>query len=265
MPVSFARASWSIALSLLIAGCGSDTQATPESPLAKRAGFCAAWAKAACNKSVVEACTATDAAACIAAQTAECEALVPEEKYQATHAKACIDGVTAAYRDAKLTLAEVATVTALGAPCDEVVVGPGGEGATCSTSGDCDVLTGLRCVIKSGEATGACAVPDEQGGGQACSRPEQTCAPGYYCDVSLASPACLEGRQESETCSTAVPCGANLYCNAANSCSPQGAKGEACVASGECVSGICAVGATGGVCVEAVQLSPTDPACSKLR
>ena len=82
-------------------GCkvGEDT---PPDPLAKREGFCKAWAENACQKDVVDFCNASSVEKCVSTQSDTCLGIIPEN-YSSNHAKDCLTAVKAAYKDAVLT------------------------------------------------------------------------------------------------------------------------------------------------------------------
>src|SRR5687768_2764816 len=160
--------SWSMLA--LVAACGGS-EAGPGSgstSLANAGSFCQSWAKAACNPSVVDACRAQDADSCIDSQQSFCLALLPSLGYDPKFAQECVDAVADAYADAELTSDELRVVLQLAAPCDRLIKGSGEAGDNCAEDIDCNTLSDLRCVIKTGEAQGSCQVPAEVGGGDPC-------------------------------------------------------------------------------------------------
>src|SRR6185369_8359873 len=99
--------------------------------------FCQDWAEAACSDDVISRCQAKNAEACHQSQQAFCADLVPED-FSDTEGDKCIEAVRKAYADAELKDKELATVLSLGGPCAQLIVGPKGEGDSCSKNQDCD-------------------------------------------------------------------------------------------------------------------------------
>jgi hypothetical protein len=249
---------------------GSSTNRTAQE-------FCESFGKAACNDTVVKNCSGggTDVDKCVASQAAFClSKLAMPAFYSSQNAKACLDAVAAAYKDAQLTADEVQIVRELAAPCDQLIKGPGGLGASCSRSEECNTLDDLSCVIRPGDTTGTCQVPEIVGGGISCSAPERVCEDGYYCNGSH----CIERpNQSGAACAADIPCGADFSCidqspdAGANQpcveggsecvCEPKLSTGSACTLSSECQSGVCA----GKICQELVMLTAESAFCADLR
>lgn len=243
----------------LVAGCSDDD---PDK-LADVAGFCREWAVETCNKTVIEACS-EDEAECENAQAAFCETLVkPVSQYSRSGAAACIKAVGAAYTDGKLNAEEYQTVIQLGGACEKVLSGNGGPGDICNETKDCDTSADLECIIKLGETTGQCQIPEEVGGGDACDGPTQVCAEGFYCDGEN----CLRKPGEGDECSALEPCDSATRCAAApagdagttagGTCVPKASNGDDCSAtdnpiSNECTTGLCG---SNGVCIPSITVS----------
>ncbi len=221
-----------VLLSSLSVGCGGDD---PPDPLATRSGFCAEWAKRACNDEVVDACAAKDAETCREAQVDHCESLVSTSAYNRSLARGCLDAVRSALAEGELDADGAALVLR-------------GEGA-CSFS----------CI--EGD-DGDCIEPTIVGGGEECSDSDTLCAPGFYCDGDN----CIAKRGVGKDCSADVPCRDDLNCvgeAGARVCEERAANGEACTDDIDCQSGICAQGAQ--ICASRIILSAAEPACELFR
>jgi hypothetical protein len=256
----------------------SGAKKAPGSSANKTAqSFCESFGKAACNDTVVSKCSGggTDVDKCVASQAAFCMTMLEVPAfYSSENAKACLDAVTAAYKDAKLTAAEVQIVRELAAPCDKLIKGPGSTGSTCTSTTDCNALEDLSCVMRPGDAMGSCQVPEIVGGGISCAAPERVCEDSFYCNGQN----CIERpKQAGAACAADIPCsadftcvdtspgaGTNQPCSAASdscSCGARANTGSACVVSDECKSGVCA----DDLCQELVELTAAADFCRQLR
>jgi hypothetical protein len=259
----------------IVGGCSGGSEPGPSTgkgtSLATTVAFCKAWAEAACNEEVVSICDegADGPDGCIASQEAWCRDLIPVG-YDPKNAQACLDAVKAAYVDADLTSEELDIVLNLAEPCDQLIKGPTAEGGRCVTSTDCNTLDGLRCVIKSGQTEGTCQIPNEVGGGFGCSGAEQVCAEGFYCDGDN----CLAQKDLGDSCAFDAECDPAHLCEIdatadppAGECVERKDTGDTCAADAECQSHLCAIprGASSGVCVSRVRLSPDSAFCQDLR
>ncbi len=250
-----------------VAGCSAKT---PSDPNATVSDFCEAWGKAACNTTVVENCsgepTSTDqlTQACIEKQQTFCEGLVPSTGYNSAQAQTCLDAVSQAYSDAKLTGAEIAVVRHLGDPCDHLIKGPQAEGASCNTNNDCDTTQNVQCVTKNG--LGTCVIPMVVANGTSCAAAAASCMTGFYCDGRN----CIQSAALGEACADSTQCAATLTC--------QGANPDAGVSSGKCTAPGNATGCTTdsdctpkacetatGTCVDSIILSPAEALCADLQ
>jgi hypothetical protein len=255
-----------------VGGC-SAKPATPD-PYATVSDFCQAWGEAACNSLVVKNCsgmatTAPLTEACVEQQQVFCEGLVNANPgYSSTQAKTCLNAVSAAYKDASLTADEIATVRHLGDPCNHLIKGPQAVGDSCTQDDDCDTLTNVQCVMKSG--VGTCVVPTLVANGTSCSAAAAACMPGFYCDGSH----CVESDAVGDKCDADYECATGLTCSGIDAdagttsgkCATRVSQ-TACTADGDCTTNVCdiAAGATTGVCVDSIILSPTDGVCGDLR
>lgn len=250
---------------LPLAACSAEKEGpkAPPDPLATDTGFCAEWAKAACNDTVVENCSGglTDTDACIAAQNNFCMNAIPTGRYVSADAEACIDAVRDAYSDAQLTAEEAQTVLRLKNECAAVVSGSGQEGANCVSDLDCDTRSGFECIEQT-DGSGACYAPSVQGGGYSCNEPQQVCEAGFYCDV--AADVCRKRLDESQACSETELCLESLRCDAAT-CQPKTAIAQPCTSDEDCASGLCARGTSAdGKCAAKIILSAAEPTCQNL-
>jgi hypothetical protein len=248
----------------LSASCSSSKRGSGSSANKTADQFCESFAKAACNDSVVSKCSGggTDVDQCIASQSDFCmSALGIPEGYRSTHAQACLDAVRNAYKDAKLTADEVKVVRQLADPCDKLIAGPGGTGASCAAHYECNTVEGLSCVVRPGQPTGTCQIPEVVGGGFSCTAPQQVCEDAFYCNGQncVARPS-----TEAAACAPEIPCTDDFKCigSGTNSiCTIKADAGGSCSADIDCKSGVCI-----GVCVNEVELGPTVlPYCEDLR
>lgn len=265
-----------VALSLPFGGCsGSESKGDGTNPLATVAGFCQAWAEAACSEEVVTYCGADDADACQLTQSDFCETLVPRESYNPKHAKDCIRAVELAYEDNDLTAEELVVVRQLGGPCTRLIQGSAEEGDDCSEDSDCDATAGFLCVTRPGK-DGTCQKPVEVSAGRSCSDPAAVCEDGFYCDGRN----CIERLPEDEPCVDSSECESDLRCEAQSSgeggaggktpvggtCVPRAPSLDACENNDDCKSGFCWMeDSSVGECYPALQLSPKEPICDDLR
>lgn len=261
------KALTSILLMCLAAGC-SGGKAGPGShdPYADVGAFCEQWGKAACNKTVVTNCSAADADKCVASQKEYCLTLVSPSGYSSKYAKECIQAVHDAYADAKLTADEYQVVTSLGAPCDQLEKGPGGEGASCQDDSGCNTLEGLHCITRPGDSSGTCYKPKVVQGGYQCDQPQQTCVTDFFCEQGV----CVHGQTSGQPCSSDKPCVTTAQCTGvagSQTCQDKGATSDSCSQDSDCQSNICAIakGSAQGVCVNNIILGPTEPLCTHLR
>jgi len=254
-------------LACVTSGCSGSKEAPVADPLASAGGFCDSWAKQACNAKVVDVCAAPSVEACKSTQTEFCLGLLPSTGYSKENARPCLIAVQTAYADARLNATELKTVLELGEPCDRLIRGASEQGDPCDRDAQCDTLQDLRCVTKSNTNSdagvrGTCEVPEIRSGGQSCSAPQQSCAPGFYCDGSN----CLEAPGQNQACSPTVRCTEGFKCTGPGSetCQPKADTGASCDEPDDC-KGVCLVSSSGGVCDDDVILTGTDAICAKLR
>jgi hypothetical protein len=256
-----------LGLSLVIGAC-SDSEEGPgakNSTTRTRDAFCTEWGVRACNTLVVDVCQASSPADCQASQKSYCLSIVPSS-YAPEQAIACLDAVAAAYTDADLNGEELKTVTQLGEPCHQLVRGSGETDATCDSNADCNGPKGFECVIKGGDDTGSCQIPEEVGGGMDCSEPQQTCDEGFYCNGAN----CISYKKLDASCTVDGECGPEAYCELVSPatskvCIARAEVGENCFSARECLSEVCLLVGSQSTCIARLRLSPSEPLCQTLR
>jgi hypothetical protein len=248
-------------------GCKVEDDAPPD-PLARRTGFCDAWAHNACQPLVAEDCNTT-VEACEATQSDFCLYLVPEN-YSSKHASECLSAVKAAYKDGDLTAGELAIVIKLGAPCDKLSKGISEDGESCEKNDDCYTAGGFSCIIKLGAASGTCAEPEEVGPGEACDGPAQVCGEGNFCNGEN----CVAYKKTLAACEGDYQCAPEAHCAIdatldppMGTCQVRAEASADCSTDEDCQSHYCVVQSdeTVGKCATKIRLSLNEPLCDNLR
>jgi hypothetical protein len=244
-------------------GGASGPKDDSTSALRTQTGFCTEWAKAACNDLVVGNCNETSTETCISNQSAFCETLVPANGYSSQKAQDCIDAVKSAYADAQLDDTELDVVLHLGGACAHLVTGASKSGEDCSESNDCDTVHNYACVIKAGDATGTCQIPQIEANGEACDSPAMVCNAAAYCDGSN----CLVRKLEGKTCTYDAMCADGLLCDipsdstdGSGTCAAKLDVRATCTDDSQCASNIC----IGGKCTSKVILGAGNALCDNL-
>lgn len=248
-------------------GCKVEED-TPPDPLAKREGFCKAWAQSACQAKVVEYCNAASVEDCVSTQSDACLGIIPEN-YSSKHAKDCLTAVKAAYKDGDLTPEEIQVVKNLAAPCDQLSSGTSGDGERCTANDDCNTAAGFACIKKQGATKGSCGKPEEVGPGEACDGPTQVCGEGYFCTGEY----CVVYKKTGGVCDGDYQCKPEDHCvkDTADAetglCQLRADLNETCVTDDDCQSHYCALAkdATEGECASTIRLSRSEPLCETLR
>jgi hypothetical protein len=256
-----------LALSLPLACSGAEE---PPDPLAKPAGFCEAWGKAACQADVVAACDAASVEDCVTTQSEFCIDLIPAT-YASAKAKPCLDAVKNAYKDANLTAEELQVVINLAAPCDQLSSGVSDEGESCGRNDECNTAGGLSCVKKLDATRGSCEQPEVIGPGDACDGAAQVCEQGYYCNGEN----CVAYKRTGAVCEGHYQCLPEEQCVItvdadgveSSACTARLELNEVCTADTDCQSGYCymAADATEGECASMIRLSRSEPLCEALQ
>jgi hypothetical protein len=284
--------TWSLAFFgfIWVSACSSEEPGPKaDDSLRTQGAFCDAWAKAACNEDAVTNCD-SDLDTCLSRQAAYCLNLVPVG-YTSVNAELCIDAVKDAYRDAKLTAEELKLVQRLQGECSQLVNGGLAQGETCSANIQCDTVRGFQCVIKPGNESGTCQVPEVVAGGDACSAPQIVCSEGYFCwndnfcvswsytpsdttdDIDCSDDdECEEDHTCAEgvcvpRCTTHDMCGTEGRCVIAEgetegACAPRLANDEPCSSDDECASDFCLLTADPHECRSLVVLTAESSVCS---
>lgn len=240
-----------------VTSCGN----ADETPALTREAFCQQWAERACGDQVVSACQAQDTESCRASQKSFCLDLVPKA-FSSERANECLTAVGAAYADADLTGQELNTVMRLAEPCNRIVKGPIGKGGTCTEHANCDGPGGFLCVTKANAAQGSCQVPETVGAGLQCDAAQQICDAGFYCNGAN----CIAVKAVGQLCTDDIECGAAALCTSDGVCTARLGVSAPCTTDEQCLSELCYdFGGAGATCVDRLRLSPSEPACEKLR
>jgi hypothetical protein len=241
----------------LLASCG----AKDDPKYADISSYCKGRAEAECSKEVLQACAIAEQSRCVTKRQAACVAAAPAgATYNPSGAEACVNAVSTAFADARLSSQENRTVIET---CAALYDGPGSANAPCQKDIDCKVSANLRCVLRGGATTGTCQVPQRVTGGGVCSSPAQSCVPDYHCG---ATDHCDVNSKVGEVCSDVLPCVEAARCSAGK-CEKKFDDGTACVSDQECANALCArgSGAAQGVCVSQMSLAPNEPFCVDAR
>jgi hypothetical protein len=220
--------------------------------------FCNARATAECSPNVLLACAIPSASTCINKRQALCLSSVPAGTvYNPSSAENCVNQVSSAYDDAKVTLAES---TAIDAACLSVFDGPAGKDASCQSDLGCQVSSGLRCILAPGSSQGICEIPQAVQGGGSCSASNARCVTGFHCGPTA---HCDINAAVGEACGAQIPCGTDLQCSSGGTCINKNVDGSMCSSADECLHGICNKASTSstGLCVSQVSLASMEPFC----
>jgi hypothetical protein len=252
----------------LLTACSSDElgpKDLADNSLKSEASFCKEWAKAACNDDVVTNCDEVDTSTCVEHQSSFCEDLVPTG-YSSNRAEECINAVRDAYEDAVLDADELEVVLNLGGDCSHLVSGGYREGENCTEHNDCDTVHDYTCVIKPGDETGTCQVPNLRGPAKSCSAAEDICEEGTYCDSGN---HCVEPDSTGAECTYDAMCPQDDHCaipsgstDGIGECTPKLENKATCATDGECQSGICLE--TTGKCTSNIVLTGESSLCVTL-
>lgn len=248
-------------------GCKSEEEA-PD-PLATRAGFCDAWAEAACSQAVLDACNESKVDNCKAAQADYCLTLLPKTYRSSDYADQCVKAVGSAYADGDLTADELSVVTRLGAPCDHLSSGSSEDGDSCKKNDDCNTAGGSICIFKLGAAEGTCGKPEEVAAGDPCDAPTQVCDATHYCNGEN----CVAYKKTDATgCEGDYMCKPEDRCLIAadattGTCTARADLSDPCTSDDDCQSHYCAIAAdaTEGKCASKLRLGINEPLCDNLR
>jgi len=262
------RQQFSFILLCLLGAGGCSSTETAVDPNATVSGFCGNWAKAACSSAVVLACSGAEKVdseltdACVMSQRVFCEELLPSRGYSSQKATQCLDAVQTAYKDARLTAEEIATVRHRGDPCNHLIKGAQGAGESCASDDDCDTLKNYLCVLKNGEGT--CQIPTLVENGDSCSAKGAACNPGYYCGVDE---ACVQSKLVGKKCAADFECATGLVCDPDSAVCTARVSPDSCTKDEDCTTNVCdiPVNSSSGRCVSTITLSASSGICEDLR
>lgn len=249
-----------------LAGCSGDEEGPKaDNALRTEQGFCQEWAERACNRRVIDACSSTKEG-CIDRQSEFCEGLIPSG-YSSVNAEDCLEAVERAYADATLSADDIDVVLQLGGGCSQLIKGARTEGENCTDRYQCDTVRNFDCVIKPGQDSGSCQVPNFVGGGSRCDDPDTVCDLNFYCDAD--SGRCFEPEGIDDTCVSDVICGVDAFCqkqsgDAEGVCTTKLEDREACQRDEECQSGYCLLDLATPQCVSSITLTIQASACENL-
>jgi hypothetical protein len=255
-------------VSLCLLGAFGCSSADVVDPNATVSGFCENWANAACSSSVVLACSGADKVDaeltddCVISQRKFCEDdLLPAKGYSSQKASECLSAVKAAYSDARLTAAEIATVRHRGGACNHLIKGPRSKGESCGSNDDCDTVQDYLCVFKSGE--GSCQIPALVPNGTSCAEPDAACNAGFYCDAEN----CVQSKAVGKACDADYECQTGLACDPDTSKCTARVSAENCTQDSDCTTEVCDIpsGLSTGRCVSAITLASSTGICEDLR
>ena len=253
-------------LGLSLIHCSSSENKPPKYPDATE--FCKGWAQAQCSDTVVSTCMASDKSVCIANRQSVCAAdlvtpaLNAQLTYDSSHAEACVNAVTSAYSDAKVTSDEEKSMTQA---CELVFSGTETQGGDCVHDADCKQSAALKCVVHyasltsdAGTVEGTCQAPKPVQAGASCIDPDQQCVDGYHCGISS---HCDQDEPKGADCSSQDPCAAGYKCSSGK-CVEKLTQGSTCTTDSECSSGYCVEAAN--LCATMYQLAQGEPFCKPM-
>ncbi len=269
----------SIAVAILslasVAGCATPTDDIPDQGTAYDSleKFCHTRAVLECSPAVVKACQSGSTEACVGLREASCIDGAPQgTTYVSTHAPECLTLVEQMY---STTILEASEVEALSTACvTDLFTGPGPARAPCTTSLDCDTVSGLECIVPFGSSNneGKCLVPKNAGSGMPCTGEADRCQTGFYCDPLIQ--VCTPSAPVGQTCAGNFPgaCVSGAECQGggliqAPWCVELAPPGAHCVEDTDCAAGLCDRPAANGngTCTETLELVAIAASCQGFR
>jgi len=262
-----AGALLALAGGLVAIGCGSGGFDYPT-----QQSFCQAAAQVDCSDPIVSACATTTTARCIAMRSSP-EVCNPRQlTYHPEAADNCIAAHQALYASNVL---DPSLYQQMEQACLPVFNKGGEHDAACAEDSDCDVGSGLFCIIHQTTSTsssfaGTCQTPNPVAPGSSCVGPADQCVDQsgatdtYYCALANGTHACIQDPTEvGATCGSDLPCGPGYYCDASTgACARPHSASTPCNFDGECVGGFCLpTSATTGVCADKITIGTGSPAC----
>jgi hypothetical protein len=261
----FTAALLALAGSALVVGCSSGPDYSSEGV------FCQALAQADCSGAVVSACFLAnqntvdrDTAACIGVRSGAEQCNPQNLPYHAAFAQPCIDAHGALYQSATL---DPGALQSMKTACAAVFNRGGTTGSPCTGDTDCDVGSGLSCVVH-GNGHGSCQTPIAVMPGEPCGSPAAQCSDGFYCEAATSN--CISNPTKGGVCGIGIPCATTFRCamnanGSAGVCADQLGDMSPCTADTDCVGGFCvAIGnSTNLVCAGQIPtLTAGTPSCS---
>jgi hypothetical protein len=270
------RPVWSLAvvpiLAAVSAACAFGTTDEPKKQAWTLETYCDARANAECAPQVVTRCGVASPEACVKARNDRCTLTAPQGvTLRPPKVDSCVKAIQDAYVDAKLTTIEL---QAMRTQCDAIWSGHGQIQDKCASDLDCDVNTGLSCIIPLDQTTqqpeGRCLRAHVVLAGDACPSAADVCEPSAYCDKPTTT--CVMRKTLSQSCNPwTAPCAEGLECPGGgpfgSGCRAKKAAGDSCGTDTECADGMCvkAVKQAEGTCAKELALSPLDSVCASFK
>jgi len=251
-------------LTLLPACSSEEPGPRTDDKLKTVAGFCDAWAEAACSDAAVQACNSNETT-CLTRQASYCQNLIPVG-YSSANSQVCIRAVERAYADDELTADELRLVQRLDGECSQLVNGGRAEGEECTLSTQCDTVSGYICVIKAGALSGSCQIPEYVTGGSDCEDPQIVCEADLYCDTGTTRSLCAFPAEVDDPCTSNPMCGLAGVCDIPTDetegvCVARLANKAECSRDDQCESNFCLLTATPPQCTSSVGLTGESSIC----
>jgi hypothetical protein len=252
----------------LAVGCSSGPDYSTEST------FCQVLAQADCSAAVVSACYLAnqntvdrDTQVCLGVRSSLEQCNPQNLPYHPAFAQPCIDAHAALYQSASLDPTALQNVNTA---CAAVFNRGRSTDAPCTADTDCDVGSGLSCVIH-GNGHGSCQTPIAVSPGEPCGSPAAQCSDGFYCEAATSH--CISNPMKGGACGTGIPCSTMpmlLRCamnanGGGGVCADPLADMSPCTADSDCAGGFCvAIGnSTNLVCAGQIPtLTAGTPSCS---
>lgn len=239
-----------------------------EEPYATTDLYCVARAQAECSK-VADSCLAS-APDCQGARKQRCmaeaaAAVSTVRSYKPANVQACLDAITLAYSDTKLTVAEEDPTTsgAFGGTfpyaCARVFEGSAQKADKCTTDFDC--VAGLVCGTSRASNEKRCATKTSKRRADECANAGDTCEAGSFCSARA---VCDAAKAKEEPCSETEPCGERLRCDpVAKKCVDRVSIGQGCAAHTDCLpeAPYCLPLQVGSQCAKDLTFAPGVPSC----
>jgi len=257
VPLFFPLLAFTLGAAACAAKKEEDPFATPESYCAARAAAECAHAADACLAPRAD-CEGARRERCMAASTAAVSLVRP---YRSSNVGLCLDSVSMALADGKLTREEQSADVpgSMAYFCERVFDGTAGKAQTCASSLDCQ--PGLVCGRARASAELRCAAVVAKKLGDECANAGDACERGTFCGARA---ICEPLRAKDAPCSDADPCGERLRCDATSGrCVDRLGIGGVCVSHGDCLpeAPYCLPLREASQCAKDLTLAPGVPGC----